>query len=45
MESLEQELVRKMILEYKNPRNDGYVAQGFRDELLKIKELIEEALK
>lgn len=36
--------IRKMIIEARSGHNDGWVQEHYRNELLKIKELIEKGL-
>ena len=45
VEMFEVEMIKSLIREYKNPRNDGYITAGMKLKLEFIKELIEDALK
>ena len=38
------EMINNLIAEYNNPRNDGYVKEGLKDELRIIQLTIEDAL-
>ena len=37
--------IQMMLLEIKNPRNDGYYTFGIKQDLYLIKELVDQALK
>ena len=37
--------VQELIFEYKNPRNDGWVQEGFRNQLEALKATIQDALE
>jgi len=40
-----REMIKDLITQAQDPRNDGYVAAGLRKELEELKALIEEGLK
>ena len=37
--------IEDIIREYKNPRNDGWVAEGYRQQLVALAALIEDAIR